>query len=89
MGYLAVTAAQYALELNTSTILHYSIQSKLIRILDECQGLSGNWEEIIYFQFSGTEALNTRKQCTINLHKHSRNRTDLTGCVSSLDFEQI
>lgn len=42
MGYLTVTVAQYSLELNTSAILHHSIQSKLIRILDELQDLSGN-----------------------------------------------
>lgn len=41
---------------------------------------------MIYLQFSGSEELNTRKQCAINLHKCSRNRSDLTGRVSSLDF---
>lgn len=61
MGYLTVTVAQYSLELNNSAILRHSIQSKLIRILDECQDLSGNWEEMIYLQFSGSEELNTRK----------------------------
>lgn len=86
MGYLTVTVAQYSLELNTSAILRHSIQSKLIRILDECQDLSGNWEEMIYLQFSGSEELNARKQCAINLHKRSRTRSDLTGRVSSLDF---
>lgn len=86
MGYLTVTAAQYSLELNTPAILRHSIQSKLIRILDECQDLSGNWEEMIYLQFSGSEELNARKQCAINLHKRGRSRSDLTGRVPSLDF---